>query len=46
MQGPGTVSLDLSRIFFAAGSSGATNYTVAVGTMTGTANMTIYWGEQ
>jgi len=46
LQGPATVSLDLSRIFFAAGATGATNYTVAVGTMTGTANITIYWGEQ
>jgi hypothetical protein len=46
LQGPATVTLDLSRIYFAAGSTGATNYTVAIGTMTGTANITIYWGEQ
>jgi len=46
MQGPATVSLDLSRIFFAAGSTPATNYTVAIGAITGTANITIYWGEQ
>jgi len=46
LPGPATVTLDLSRIFFAAGSTAATNYTVVIGSMTGTANITIYWGEQ
>lgn len=40
------VVLDLSKISFSKTSSSATNYTIVVAPITGTANIALYWSEQ
>ena len=42
---PGTVVLDLSKVVMGNGGTG-TNYTITVGSITGTANITVYWSEK
>lgn len=41
-----SVVFDLSKITLGPGAGTASNYTIVVSTITGTANITLYWGEK